>query len=105
MAYYTFDSDNKSKFKIYFHQTIVDYTFREIYFGDSLYYVPVFRQKIESRYPSKTIAEQISYHYLIKTKQGILISIKEPKFKKFKTHIFIPQDSSYDTLSEIVAKK
>lgn len=104
MAYYTIDSDYQSKFKVYFNQTIIDYTFHEIYFGDSLYYLPVFRQKVESRPLSKTMDKQISYNYLIKTKQGILISTEEPKFKKFKTRIFIPQDSSYDSLSEIIAQ-
>ncbi len=79
---------------------ILEYTFEEIYFGDSLEYVPVFKKESKFFRPNSDVAEIVNYSYLIKTYQGIVECRKPPSNNKIKPYVFIPSDSSYDFLSQ-----
>jgi hypothetical protein len=79
---------------------ITEYTFEEIYFGDSLLYIPVFKKENKFFRPDAKEYESINYTYLIKTNEGIIECKKPAKDNRIKPFIFIPNDSSYDFLSQ-----
>lgn len=89
----------------YYEQTIIDYTLEEIYFGDSLYYLPVFRQEVQFISAKNNDRPEKTYTYFIQTEQGTLLLQEKPKSKRFKIFLFIPQNPSFDTYSEILTQK
>jgi hypothetical protein len=97
--YLSLDDDENMVIKGHIEYRITEYTFEEIYFGDSLEYVPLF--KLESKYLGSNAKEydNTEYSYLIKTYQGIIVCMEPAIDKKIKPYHFIPCDSSYDFLS------
>ncbi|PKL79345.1 MAG: hypothetical protein CVV25_08380 [Ignavibacteriae bacterium HGW-Ignavibacteriae-4] len=83
----------------HYEYRIIEYTFEEIYFGDSLAYIPVYKKESKYFRPNYSVYESVSYTYLIKTNEGIIEFKKPPRNNKIKPFIFIPSDSSYDYLS------
>lgn len=105
MLYLSVNGGNNIELKGRYEYRIIEYTFEEIYFGDSLMYVPVFKKESKFFRPNSEEAETVTYTYLIKTYQGIIESVKPPVDNWIKPYLFVPSDSSFDYLSYDLTKK
>lgn len=83
---------------------VLDYSFEEIYFGEELQYLPIFR--IEKQYiPLDSSETSITYQYAIKTEEGVIVSNEKPKDNKIEPYFFIPSGESKDELSVKLTNK
>ena len=99
MLYITPKGNDKYEIVGRYEFKIIEYIFNEIYFGDSLAYIPVYKKESKFYRPNSSVYESVSYTYLIKTNEDIIECKKPPNNNKIKPFIFIPTDSSYDYLS------
>lgn len=83
----------------FFEHRIIEFKYEDIYFGDSLVRIPVFKKENKFFKLHEKEYDEVKYSYLIKTKEGVIECIKPPSENKIAAHLFIPTDSSYDELS------
>ena len=90
----------------FFENRIIEYKYENIYFGDSLVNVPVFKKENKFFKLKEKKYDEVIYSYLIKTKEGIIESLRPPSDNMVNMYLFIPTDSSYDELSfELTGKR
>ena len=102
MFFLSMENGGNTELKGHYEYRITDYTFEEIYFGDSLIFVPIFQKESKFFRPESNDYEIISISYLIKTNEGVIECLKPPIEKRIKPYVFIPTNSSYDYLSYVL---